>query len=197
MAREISEAAMVNATGHGKEHWYPIIEELAKSASERKEITMGLWKSHDEHLSAWWAQMVTVTWERDTGQRVLNQSCFGDYQFSVSKTFAGDEHLTWAGLAGTDWLEGMVWEEGAEFTTDVGKATVRAVRPGNLLRIWWHGHGEAPKSVLEVQLWPKGEKCALRFQHQKLPNEEDIEPLKARWRTALEKIMHNSQLRPT
>jgi hypothetical protein len=55
MAREISEAAMVNATGHGKEHWYSIIEELAKSASERKEITMGLWKAHDEQLSPWWA----------------------------------------------------------------------------------------------------------------------------------------------
>jgi hypothetical protein len=57
MVREISEAAMVKATGHGKEHWYPILEELAKAASERNEITMGLLQAHDEHLSAWWAQI--------------------------------------------------------------------------------------------------------------------------------------------
>mgnify|MGYP001045616588 CR=1 FL=1 len=191
MAQEISEEAMIKATGYGKEHWYPILEELAKNAAERKEITMGLWKGYEKHLSAWWAQMVTVTWERDTKRRVMNQSCYGDFQFSVSKTYPGDEHATWNALSTTDWLDGMVWEEGAEFTTDCGTATVRAVRPGKILRIWWLGHGEGPKSVLEVQLWPKGEKCSLRFQHQKLPEDKYIEPLKARWQDALELIMKN------
>ena len=67
MARRVSEEAMVKATGHGKEHWYPILEEYAKETSVRKEIVMRLYEEHN--LFAWWAQMTEVEWERDTNRR--------------------------------------------------------------------------------------------------------------------------------
>ncbi len=176
---------MIEATGHGKDHWYPILEEYAKESSIRKDVVMRLHNEHD--IIAWWAQMTAVEWERDTGRREMNQSCSGSYQFSTQKTYPGDESAAWEALVGTDWLEGMRFEEGHEFDVDGAHLTVRAVRPGKLVRIWWQD--DRGKSVREIQFWPKKEKCALRFQHQKLPEESDIAPLKSRWQVALAAIL--------
>jgi hypothetical protein len=178
---------MIKATSHGKEHWYPILEEYSKETSVRKEIVMRLYEEHD--LDAWWAQMTAVEWERDTNRREMNQSCYGSYQFSTQKTYPGDLDAAWQAVVSQAWLEGMRFEEGYEF--DIGDAhlTVRAVRPGKIVRIWWQE--ERGKSVLEIQFYPKNEKCAIRFQHQKLPEESDIAPLKSRWQSAIASILEN------
>lgn len=187
MARKVSDEAMIKATGHGPDHWYPILDEIAKDASlERKQIVTQLWRSNEDKLSAWWAQMTTVEWERVRGRRELNQSCTGDWQMSTQKTFAGDAMAAWDKVVSTDWLDGLRYEEGYEFSSDGVDFTVRAVRPGKLLRIWWTENGH--KSTLEVMFTPAKEKCAVRFQHQKLGVESDVERFKQRWKGALADI---------
>lgn len=185
MAREISEEAIIKATGSGKDHWYPILEEYAKDAKERKEITMRMWHQHSDVLSAWWAQMITVTWERDTNRRVMNQSCLGSFQLSASKTMPGDENEVWQRMMDSDWLAGSEFSEGNEFESEGVRCVVRAVRPGKLLRFWWYGHEDEHKSVVEIMLYPKAEKCSLRFRHHDLPFEEDVAPLREKWKQAL------------
>lgn len=187
MARKISDEAMIKATGHGPDHWFPILDEYEKTATERKQITMRLWKEHEDVLSAWWAQMTTVEWERERGKRELNQDCVGSWQMSAQKTFAGDEMAAWQAVTDADWLPGLVYEEGGEFVCEGVRVTVRAVRPGKLLRLWWHG--EDGKSTIEMMFFPKKEKCAVRIQHQKLPRQDDVDVFKARWKDALAKII--------
>ena len=147
---------------------------------------MRFWCENEADLSAWWAQMTTVEWERDRGIRTVNQDGVGNFQMSAQKTLSMDAAAAWETVSTTDWLHGLVYEEGEEFETDGVTITVRAVRPGKLLRLWWHG--EAGKSTLEVMFFPAKEKCAVRFQHQKLPQESDVEIFKARWKQTLRDI---------
>ena len=190
MARKVSDEAMIKATGHGPDHWYPILDEIAKDTSlERKEIVTKLWKTHEDQLSGWWAQMTTVEWERERGRRELNQSCTGDWQMSTKKTYPGDAMAEWDAIVGTDWLDGLRYEEGYTFSNEGVDFVVRAVRPGKLLRVWWTEAGH--KSTLEVMFVPSKTKCAIRFQHQKLGLESDVERFKARWKDALGSILQS------
>ena len=187
MARQITDAAMQKATGYGSEHWFPILDAMAEDGMERKDIVMKFWKTYDDDLSAWWAQMTTVEWERDRGRRVLNQSCSGSFQMSAQKTFVGDEMAAWDAVVTTDWLSGLKYQEGFEFSHDGYDLTVRAVRPGKMLRLWWQK--DEYKSVLEVMFVPAKEKCAIRFQHQKLADEIDVDIFKNRWKAVLADIV--------
>lgn len=134
--------------------------------------------------------MTTVEWERVRGIRVLNQTCEGDFQVGVQKVMPGDEMHAWGALTSTDWLKGLVYEEGHEFDFQNVHCTVRAVRPGKMLRIWFQ-EGEI-KTVLEVMFVPSKEKCAIRFRHHKLPTEADVEISRARWKEALSNIADNA-----
>ncbi len=185
MAREVSEEAMIKASGHGREHWYPILDELSTQHEKRSDLTKAFHAEYSVSVSAWWCQMITVQWERDRGRRVLNESCTGSFQVSASKTIAGDEHLVWAKLLAAPWLPDSDLSEGAEFTSGDARCVVRAARPGKMLRIWWYDHANNHKSVVELSLWPAGEKTSLRFRHHDLPLESDVEPMRARWKDAL------------
>ncbi len=190
MAGKISDEAMVKATGKGPDHWFPILDEMAQKESKRSELTMRFWRENQDTVSQWWAQMTVVEWERDRGRRVVNQDCAGNFQMSASKTLPINPGEAWGALLAHDWLPGLVYEEGHEFTTSEGvQVTVRAVRPSKLLRLWWHG--EVGKSTLEVMFFPAKEKTSVRFQHQKLPNESDVEIFKSRWRAVLSEIAAN------
>ncbi len=190
MARKISDEAMIKATGHGPDHWFPILDKLAKDEMPRSELTMKFWRENEADLSAWWAQMTTVEWERERGLRQVNQSCDGDFQVGVQKVMPGDEMSTWQAVKSTNWLEGLVYEEGHQFDSHGVLCTVRAVRPGKMLRIWF-GEG-SEKSVLEVMFVPSKEKCAVRFRHHQLDSEAEVEISRARWKEVLSQIAENA-----
>lgn len=182
--RRVSQEAMEKATGHTSDYWFPKLDQIAKDELlTRTEIVMTFWRENDEKLSAWWAQMTAVEWERVRGRRKMNQSCSGLFQMSAQKTLPCSTMSAWDALISTDWLEGMKYEEGYEFDVEGAHLTVRAVRPGKLIRIWWEKEGN--KSVLEIMFIASKEKCTLRFQHQKLAEEIEIEIFKKRWKSAL------------
>lgn len=192
MPREVSEEAMVKASGHGREHWYPILDEMSKQYEKRSDLTKSFHEAYADSVSAWWCQMITVQWERDRGKRVLNESCTGSFQVSASKTMVGDAEFVWAKLLTSPWLENADFSEGAEFESGSARAVVRAARPDKMLRIWWYDHADNHKSVIEVSLWPSGEKTSLRFRHHELPLESDVESMRARWKEALVIIAENN-----
>ena len=95
----------------------------------------------------------------------------------------------WDAVVNTDWLEGLVCEEGHTFDHEGAKCTVRAARPGKMLRIWFEE--ENHKTVLEVMFVATKKKCAIRFRHHQLPDELDVEISRSRWKTALAEILEN------
>ncbi len=82
-----SDEAVYKATGKLYDEWYSILEQKKASKLSHKEIAALLVEEYD--VSFWWAQTITVEYERLIGRREVGQSCEGDFQAGGSKTIAG------------------------------------------------------------------------------------------------------------
>ena len=84
----ISEAKFVEKTGHGFDHWFAVLDRFD---GVKKGHTAAARHLYDDHgVDGWYAQGLTVAYERARGVRVANQRCDGAFEVSVSKTIPGD-----------------------------------------------------------------------------------------------------------
>ena len=200
----MSDEAVRNATGHPLAHWYQRIESEGLASASHTDIARAL-SAHPE-VSLWWAQTITVEYEKSVGRRVTGQTADGAFQIGVSRTLPASAEALWAvldspeGIAlllsggesvdppgGTgDWdaLEGLggVTAEGLriETTTFVPATRVRMrfSLPG------WPSH-----SILQVRTESAGpEKALLAFHQEKLPDEAARGAMKDRWKRCAEAI---------
>ena len=82
---EVSNAAAIKRTGHGLDHWFKVLDRFGTGHGHTK-TAEHLYSKHK--LPGWYAQSITVTWERARGLRQENQSCTGAFQVSVSRSIA-------------------------------------------------------------------------------------------------------------
>ena len=80
----MNELTLAKATGCSKSEWFEIIRAAGKANASHKEIADFLHEAHD--VSAWWAQEITVEYEKYIGRRILGQTQDGLFQLGVSKT---------------------------------------------------------------------------------------------------------------
>jgi hypothetical protein len=79
----VSEAAIAKGTGRGWDDWFRILDAWDATAHTHTEIARYV---HGEHgIDGWWAQSVTVGYERARGMRAKNERPEG-FEVSVSKT---------------------------------------------------------------------------------------------------------------
>lgn len=71
-------------TGHGLEHWFAVLDVFGAAAKGHTASAAHLYEAHG--IPGWYAQGITVAYERARGLREMNQSCAGTFQVSVSKT---------------------------------------------------------------------------------------------------------------
>ena len=80
----MSDAAVSKATGKTWPEWSAILDGVDAVSMEHRAIAEHL---HDNHeMSGWWAQMVTVSYERFRGLRDVGQRRGGGYDMNKSKT---------------------------------------------------------------------------------------------------------------
>jgi uncharacterized protein YndB with AHSA1/START domain len=82
---EVSNAAALKRTGHGLDYWFAVLDRFGTGHGHTKTAEY-LYSKHK--LPGWYAQSITVTWERARGLRQENQTCSGDFQVSVSRSIA-------------------------------------------------------------------------------------------------------------
>ena len=80
----MNDQTLKKATGSAKAQWYEIIRGAGKAEASHKEIADFLHQAHE--VSRWWAQEITVEYEKHIGRRVLGQTQDGAFQIGVSKT---------------------------------------------------------------------------------------------------------------
>ncbi len=78
-----SEEAIKHGTGKTWDEWFEILDEWGATKRAHGEIAGYVHEEHD--VSGWWAQTVTVGYERGRGMRRVNENSSGFY-VSVSKT---------------------------------------------------------------------------------------------------------------
>jgi hypothetical protein len=83
----VSDAAVEAATGRQWAGWFGVLDEAKATSLSHRDIARLL---HEKHkLPGWWAQTVTVNFERARGLRAKYQKA-GGFSVSVSKTIEAD-----------------------------------------------------------------------------------------------------------
>ena len=78
--------AVYNRTGRTWQEWFAILDASGALNMKHKEIAQYLYQKH--RVSAWWSQMITVTYGQERGLRDKHQKSDG-YAISVSKVVPG------------------------------------------------------------------------------------------------------------
>jgi hypothetical protein len=161
----MSEASVEKRTGCTWEKWVWALDHAGAHEWSHRAIVEYVGKSYK--TGDWWAQAVTVGYERIKGLRDIGQRRGGAYEANKSKTIAAPAPAVYRAFADSrvrrKWLPGV-------------NVTIRKSTPGKSARMTW----EDGTSV-EVWLTPKGARTATAITHTKLAGKEDAERRKLYW----------------
>jgi hypothetical protein len=176
-AADVSEAHLLTSDdamrkGSGKSHgeWFALLDEWG--ASERRHPEIAGWLGTTHGVPGWWAQNITVAWERARGIRARHQMADG---FSVSVTRT-------VGVVPEHALDAFTDPELRRRWLPVGGLARRPTRAAGTARFDWPD----PPSRIVVSVDPKDAgRSVVGVAHEKLPDAEAAERLKASWRAWL------------
>ncbi len=162
---ELAEERVREATGHGWDEWCELIEAWPGSSDGHAAVAAWL---HAEHgVDPWWAQGVTVGWERITGRRQPGQMADGTFTANASRRVEVDAPTLRAALlddaARTRLLGGVA-------STLRSRATSTSLRFGL----------EVGVALIAMDPLPDG-RTAVTVAHEKLPSAAEVATAKAFW----------------
>lgn len=182
----VSDEKVRERTGHGLEHWFAVLDRFGGVEKGHSASARHLFDAHD--IPGWYAQGITVAYERARGVRVVNQRCDGEYEVSVSKVIPAGTAAVIKALS--DSRQRRRWTAevdprltGALFASLDGPASKGVVvRPDGLGR---HRYRWGSTTV-QLYLIPKpGGKLSLVATNSRLADPAMVEERRAMWRTAL------------
>ena len=161
---------MVEATGHGWDHWFAALDEWGARARTHTEIARWL---RDEHgVPGWYSQAISVSYERARGMRAVGEGVNG-FTVSVSRTVAVPAEHLFAAFDDPDLRER--WLPGAELAE-------RTSTPPRLARYDWEGGPS--RLVVGIEALEDG-RSRVGLSHERLADNDERERLKPWWRERL------------
>ena len=165
----MSDSAVKAKTGRDWKAWVRLLDRIEAQVEPHREIARYL---HEElELSGWWAQSVTVGYERIRGLREKNQRRGGGFEVNKSKTVPvsiGRLYAAFGARQRRAWL------------TDATPTVRKATREKSLRLTWEDG------TPVDVTFWSKGSaKSQVQLQHRGLPSKEAAERVRAAWTARL------------
>lgn len=167
----MSDAALKAATGCTWERWVKALDHARAHEWPHKKIAEYVYEKFK--IDGWWAQGVTVGYERIRGLRQIGQRRGGSFEASKSRTFPVPVGVLFEAFAAprlrVRWLGDV-------------ELTVRKATPNKSIRITWNDG-----TSVEVWFTAKGEgKSSAAVQHRKLSGMEAVAKTKAFWEERLE-----------
>jgi hypothetical protein len=182
----ISDAKSIEKTGHDLAHWFDVLDRFG---AVEKGHTAAARHLHDAHrVPGWYAQGITVAYERARGVRAINQQRDGAYEVSVSKVVTGSVADVVKSFTGRRrWMK--------DVDTDLTRAlaaaidgtgsrgfVVRADGQGRL-RYKWAG------TTVQFYLLPKpGGKVSVVVTNTGLPRAAMVDERRTQWRTVFKAL---------
>lgn len=162
---ELAGERILAATGKERAEWFALLDAAGARDMAHRDIARLLTDEHGVH--GWWAQTVTVDYERARGLRARHQTASG-FTIGKSKTVAAPLAAVYAAWVDDDarrsWLDGEL-----EISTTQEHRSVR-------------GRWEGGPTRLAIGFTAKGEaKTQVSVAHEKLPDAEAAEKAKADW----------------
>ncbi len=168
-----SDAVMQSKTGKTWPEWLRVLDAVNATSMTHGDIARYLVAQH-EGVSGWWAQTITVGYERLRGLRDVGQRRGGAYEASKSKTFAVPAMKLWRAFASKAARARWLGVDAAE----------RSQRPHTTLRFDW-----PDGTAVDVFFAAKApQKTQLTIQHKKLPNRRAVDDAKAFWGERLQAL---------
>jgi hypothetical protein len=169
----VSDAAVRRATGKGWDEWFALLDAWQGTAHNHTEIARHVYETYG--IDGWWAQSVTVGYERARGVRALHERPDG-FSMNASKTFLVPVERLFAAFVEQE--ERERWLEGVELrnrTSQPHKSARFDVLPG--------------ETRLAATFVAKGvEKAAVQLQQERLRSAEEVTRSKALWKEHLARL---------
>lgn len=169
---ETGDDAVREATGRGYDEWCDLIE--AWPSHDEGHTAVAAWLQDEHDVDGWWAQTVTVGWERITGRRLPHQRPDGTFSAGRTRTVTTDVAA----------LREMLLDDEDRAALFPGHETELRSRPtAKTLRIGIGG-GVAQIAIDER---PDG-RATVSVAHERLPEPGDVDHWKAFWGDWLEAL---------
>ena len=168
-----SDETIKRGSGKSWEEWFEILDAWGATKRTHGEIARHVNQEHD--VPGWWAQTVTVGYERGRGMRKVNERDTGFY-VGVSKTFPiGAKRIS---EEFTDTRKRNRWLE-------PGTLRTRTSQPGKSARFDFL----EDESRVHVYFVSKGRgKASVAIQHERLPDEAAVEERRSFWKERLARL---------
>jgi hypothetical protein len=168
-----SEETVLERTGKTWDEWFALLDEWGAMERSHRDIARRLHENHD--VSSWWAQSVTVAYEKKRGLRVRHERPRG-FSVGASKTIAVPVQRLYAAFVDD--------AERARLLPDA-PLSLRTAQPNRSARF---DAGDGATRVV-VGFESKGpEKSTVAIEHERLPDADAAERAKAEWRERLSRL---------
>jgi hypothetical protein len=182
----VSDATSRAKTGHGLDHWFAVLDAFGAVQQGHTAAARHLYEVH--HVPGWYAQGITVAYERVRGVRAVGQRYDGAYEVSVTKVVAAGSREVVAAFS--DARQRARWTKGVDAA--LAKALSGALKvstsKGFVVRADGQGRYRYTwgDTVVQFHLYPKpGGKAQVVVTHAKLPDAAALETRRTQWRAAL------------
>jgi uncharacterized protein YndB with AHSA1/START domain len=168
-----SDAALKAATGCTWERWVRALDHVEAHGWTHRDIAKHV--SEKYKVTSWWAQTVTVGYERIKGFRAVGQRRDGSFEASKSRTFAVPLTRLYRAFADA--------RSRARWLPDIDLA-IRTATRGKSMRLTW-----PDRSSVSVGFASRGRgKSQVAVQHEKLPDRAAAARLKQFWTERLDAL---------
>ena len=168
----MSDEAVEKKTGRRWAGWVDVLDRANAALLPHREIAKLLREKHG--VGSWWAQSVTVAYERIRGLRDVGQRRGGGYDVNKSKTYPVPLDTLYAAF-GARGRSRWLGEHGF---------TIKTSRRSKSMRVTWEDG-----SPLDLYFWEKGtSKSQVQLQHRERPSKADAEKLRAFWTEKLKAL---------
>jgi hypothetical protein len=169
-AGAMSDAAVKAKTGRTWSQWFAVLDKAGAAKMTHKAIAQLIATRHK--IPGWWAQMVTVGYERARGLRKVNETLTG-FRTSVSRTFDAGKDVAFE-----------AWDNAKTRAAFLKEAIEYSTRnPGKNLRFTWK------VGRVEVRFVVKGpKKTQVTVDHRGLKSQADVGKIKAQWSKAMDTL---------
>lgn len=170
----MSDEALKAKTGCTWEKWVWALDRVKANQWPHAEIAEYVYEKYK--IDGWWAQTVTVGYERIRGLRERGQRRSGEYETTKSRTVPVSLSKLFRAFSQprmrSQWLPGMT-------------VTVRKATPNKSIRITW----EDGTSVEAGFTSKERSKAQVQVQHRKLPSKEAANRMKQYWTERLDALV--------
>jgi hypothetical protein len=172
-AKPVSDQKIKEATGRTWEAWLSILDRWGARDRKHGETVDFLMTQHD--VEGWYAQAITVGYERARGMRLKHQQADG-FTISASKTIAVPIDVLFNAFVSS--------RRRKRWLTD-GAMSLRTSQPGRTARFDW----EDGSTRVNISVIDKGpSKSMVAVAHERLADADDAETAKALWKERLARL---------